>query len=115
MKLKIFFCLASFISTVAFAQNPYMPPMNVTYPCAATATVTGQISWLTPEQCQVATAMNRPLPNGNYVRTCTAWWNSPDILAASCQNPWGDISYSTLNITPSCQFVQNINGQLSCN
>ena len=112
MKKLLFVLSTALLASIVMAQ-----PWILTYPCAATVTVTGQISNLTPEQCQYATAMNAPLPEGNYQKSCnyTVGWNEPGVIFGYCQRVDSSIAYSTLKITPSCQYVQNINGQLSCN
>jgi hypothetical protein len=118
MKKLLFVLSTALLASIVMAQPASIVMPNLfAYPCPATVTVTGQISNLTPEQCQYATAMNASLPEGNYQQSCnyTVGWSEPGVISGYCPAVDTSISYSTLKITPSCQYVQNINGQLRCN
>ena len=106
MKKLLFVLSTALLASIVMAQ-PGIP----TVPCPFT------VQNVTPEQCQYATAMNAPMPEGNYGPTCSyVWWSEPGVLAGNCLMDNGSsLSGTSLKITPSCQYVQNINGQLRCN
>lgn len=118
MKKLLFVLSTALLASIVMAQ-PWMPSL----PCPAAINYsTGQMANLTPEQCQYATAMNAPLPEGNYQQSCnyTVGWLEPGVLVGNCDSDVSNLAnsyivYSTLKITPSCQYVQNINGHLRCN
>ena len=109
---KLLFVLSTALFASIVTAQPWMPAV----PCPAASSIYGPMAYLTPEQCQYDTELNAPLPRGNYQQSCNSvGWQEPGVITGFCQQVDSNAIGSTLKITPSCQYVQNINGQLSCN
>lgn len=54
------------------------------------------------------------LPNGNFTQTCKNYSWAGSSLIAYCLNESGRIAATLLMNADTCQYVQNINGQLTC-
>lgn len=55
------------------------------------------------------------MPNGNYQSTChNCYMNGPDLSCTCQRRQWGLFERSYLPQAASCNFVENIDGQLRC-
>ena len=85
-------------------------------PCPATVNIfTGQMQWTSEAQCNLDTALNKPIPEGSYQETCNpVYWSAPGVLSGQCLSPVAGWVNSTLENALSCPNIQNINGYLRC-